>query len=154
MKQMGCEHESSVIRALHSDEWTEELRLHAAECQDCSQALYLAGAMREEARRAEIHCNPPNAHWILQRSRRMAREIAVRRMARLLAVMRTVAAFYVVAVVAWILRGYAESQYREVALAMRGTSSWFALMGAMVVAVCVLVGLWPILRAGSELRGR
>ncbi len=154
MKQMGCEHESSVIRALHSDEWTKELRLHAAECQDCSQALYLAEALREGAKRAEIHCNPPNPHWILQRSRRMAREIAMQRMAGLLAVMRTLATVYVVAVIGWLLRGYAESQYREVALAMRGTSSWFALMGAMVVAVSVLAGLWPILREGSELRGR
>jgi hypothetical protein len=154
MKKMGCEHESSVIRALHSDEWTNELRVHVAECQDCSQALYLAGALREEAKRAEIHCNPPNPHWIMQRSRRMAREIAMKRMAQVLAVTRTVAAFYVVAVIAWVLRGYAESQYREVASAMHGTSSWFALTGAMVAAVCVLAGLWPILREGSELRGR
>ena len=150
MKPMSCEHESSVIRALHSGEWSSELRLHVAECVDCSQALHLAEALRAAARRAEIHCHPPDAHWILQRSRRMAREIAVRRMTRLLAAMRALAAVYVAAAALWLLRGSAALQYREVASSMHGVSNWFALMGAMVAAVCVVAGLWPILRDSSE----
>jgi hypothetical protein len=150
MKQMSCEHETGVIRALHLGEWTSELRRHAAECQDCSQALHLAEALREEARRAAIHCNPPDAHWIMQRSRRMAREIAVRRVTRLLAAIRALAAVYVAAAALWLLRGYAALPYREVASSMHGASAGFALMGAMVAAVCVVVGLWPILRDSSE----
>jgi hypothetical protein len=150
MKRISCEHETDVIRALRSGEWTTELRLHVAECLDCSQALHLAEALGEEARRAEIHCNPPDPYWILQRSRRMAREIAMRRMTRLLAVMRALAAVYVVAAAVWLLRGYAALQYREVASAMHGSASMFALMGAMVAAAFVVVGLWPILRQSDE----
>jgi hypothetical protein len=150
MKPMSCEHESGVIRALHSGEWSSELRLHAAECLDCSQALHLAEALGKAARRAEIHCHPPDAHWILQRSRVMAREIAVRRVTRLLAAMRALAAAYVATAALWLLRDSAALQYREVASSMHGVSNWFALMGAMVATVCVVAGLWPILRDRSE----
>jgi hypothetical protein len=135
---------------LHSGEWSGELRRHAVECPDCSQALDLAAALGEAARRAEIQCHPPDALWILQRSRMMAREIAVRRVTRLLAAMRALAAVYVAAAALWLLRGYAATQYQEVASSMHGTSSWFALMGAMAAAVCVAAGLWPILRDRSE----
>lgn len=150
MKQMGCEHESGVIRALHTGEWSSELRLHAAECLGCRQALELAEALRAESSRAEIHCHPPDAHWILQRSRRVAREIGLRRVSLLLAAMRTLAAVYVAAAAVWLLRGYAAVQYREVASSMSGAAAGFALMGAMVAAVCVVAGLWPILRPGSD----
>jgi hypothetical protein len=150
MKPMSCEHERVVIRALHSGEWSSELRLHAAECPDCSQAMDLAEALRAEARRAELHCHPPDAHWIMQRSRVMAREIAVRRMTRLLAAMRALAAVYVAAAALWLLRGYTALPYREVASSMHGTSAGFALMGAVAAAVCVAAGLWPILRDRSE----
>lgn len=150
MKRVGCEHETGVIRALHSGEWTSELRLHAAECQDCAQAIQLAEALREGARRAETRCNPPDPHWILQRSRRMAREIAVRRMARLLAALRALAAIYVVAAAGWFLRGYAALQYREVAPLLHAASSGLALAGVLAAAVCVAAGLWPILREGSK----
>ena len=150
MKPMSCEHESSVIRALHSGEWSGELRHHAAECLDCSQALQLAEALGEAARRAEIRFHPPDAHWILQRSRVMAREIAVRRVTHLLAAMRALAAVYVAVAALWLLRGSAALQYREVASSMHGVSAGFALMGTMVAAVCVVAGLWPILRDSSE----
>jgi hypothetical protein len=156
MKRTGCEHEPEVIRALRSGEWTSELRLHVVECQDCSQALRVAEAFGEEARRAEIHCNPPDSYWILQRSRRMAREIVMRRMTRLLVVMRALAAVYVAAAAVWLLRGYAALQYREIASAMHGAASMFALIGFMVAAACAIAGLWPILRqngaAGSGLQ--
>jgi hypothetical protein len=109
--------------------------------------------LQAEARRAEIHCNPPDPHWILQRSRRMAREIAMRRVALALTAMRALAAVYVAAAAGWLLRGYAELQYREVASAMHGTSIGLALMGAMVAAVSVVAGLWPILREEAE-RGK
>jgi hypothetical protein len=151
---MSCEHERVVIRALHSGEWSSELRLHAAECPDCSQAMDLAEALRAEARRAELHCHPPDAHWIMQRSRVMAREIAVRRMTRLLAAMRALAAVYVAAAALWLLRGYTALPYREVASSMHGTSAGFALMGAAAAAVCVAAGLLPILREGSEAGSR
>ena len=150
MKPMSCEHERVVIQALHSGEWSVELRRHAADCPDCTQALHLAEALGEAARRAEIHCHPPDAHWSWQRSRVMAREIAVRRVTRLLAAMRALAAVYVAAAALWLLRDSAALQYREVASSMHGVSNWFALMGAMVAAVCVVVGLWPILRDRSE----
>ena len=150
MKQMSCEHESSVIRALHAGEWTSELRLHLAECRDCSQALQLAEAMQMSATQAQVDCHPPDPHWILQRSRRMAREIALRRVARLMTAMRMLAAVYAIVLAGWLLRGFASLQYREVASAMRGPSSGFGLMGAVVAAVCVAVGLWPFLRGGSQ----
>jgi hypothetical protein len=154
MKQIGCEHETDVIRALRMGEWTPELRLHMAECQDCNEALRLAQALGEEARRAEVRCTPPDPYWILQRSRRMAREIAMHRMTQLLAVMRALAAIYMVAAAVWFLRGYAALQFREIASAMHGSASMFALMGAMVAAAFVVAGLWPILRqngaAGSD----
>ncbi|MGO9776625.1 MAG: hypothetical protein ACLQGT_10805 [Terracidiphilus sp.] len=150
MKPMSCEHESGVIRALHSGEWSSELRRHATECADCSQALDLAAALREEARRAEAGFQAHDAHWILQRSRVMAREIAVRRVTRLLAAMRALAAVYVAAAALWLLRGYTALPYREVASSMHGSSAGFALMGAMAAAVCVAAGLWPILRERSE----
>lgn len=150
MKPMSCEYESQVIRASRTGEWTAELRLHAAECEDCGAALRLAGMLAAEARRAEVHCNPPDAFWILQRSRRMAREIALRRLALLLKAMRALAAIYVVAAAAWLLRGYAEVQYRDIASALHGASSEFALLAALVAAVCVVAGLWPILREGPE----
>jgi hypothetical protein len=150
MKPMSCEHESSIIRALHSGEWSSELRLHAAECADCSQTLHLAEALGAAARRAEADFHAPDAHWILQRSRVMAREIAVRRVTRLLAAMRILAAVYVATAVLWLLRGYAVLPYREVASSMHGTYAGFALIGAVAAAVCVAAGLWPILRDRSE----
>jgi hypothetical protein len=153
MKQMSCEHENAVIPALRSGEWTRELRLHVTECQDCGEALQLAEALGEVARRSEIHCNPPDAHWILQRSRRVAREIAMRRVAWLLTAVRTLAAVYVAAAAVWLLRGYAELQYRGVASALHGTASAFALLGATVAAVCVVAGLFPILRESAVSAG-
>jgi hypothetical protein len=152
MKQMGCEHENGVIRALHSGEWTSELRQHAAGFPDCSQAMQVAEALRAGARRSESRFSPPDAYWILQRSRRMAREIAVGRMGRLMAAMRTLAAVYVVAAAAWLLRGYATVQYREVASSLHGAATTFALLGAMVAAVFVAVGLLPILRQRVQRR--
>jgi hypothetical protein len=146
MKQMGCEHENGMVRALQTGEWSEDLRLHVAGCRDCSQALQLAEALRAGARRAEERFNPPDPHWILQRSRRMAREIAVRRTTRLLTAMRTLAVVYVAAVAVWLLRGFAAIQYRELAATLHGASSEFALIGAAVAGFCVLGGLWPILR--------
>jgi hypothetical protein len=143
---MSCEHEASVIQAMHTGEWGRELRQHAAECPECSQALALAEALRAQARRAEAAFHPPDAHWVFERSRRMAREIALRRLAFLLALMRALAAVYVVAVVGWLLRGYAATQFREVASSMNGVSIEFALMGAVAALVCVIAGLWPILR--------
>jgi hypothetical protein len=150
MKPMSCEHESSIIRALHSGEWSSELRRHAAECPDCSQALDLVEVLRAAARRSEAGFHAPDPLWILQRSRRMAREIAMRRVTRLLAAMRALSAVYVAAAALWLLRGFAATQYREVASTMHGTSAGFALMGAMAAAVCVAAGLWPILRDRSE----
>jgi hypothetical protein len=153
MKQMSCEHENAVIRAMHSDEWTQELRLHVADCRDCSDALQLAEALGEVARRAEFHCNPPDAHWILQRSRRMAREMAMRRVAWLLNAIRSLAAVYVAAAAVWLLRGYAELQFRGVASSLHGAATGFALMGATVAAVCVVAGLFPILRQSAVSAG-
>ncbi|MFZ1084128.1 MAG: hypothetical protein WAN35_04090 [Terracidiphilus sp.] len=149
MKKMSCEHESEVIRALHTGEWSSALRLHAAACEDCSQALNLAEALCAEARHAEAAFHPPDAHWIIERSRRMAREIAMRRVAFLLAAMRTLAVVYVIAVVGWLLRGYAAIPYRELASAMSRESTWFAWMGAVVGLLSVAAGLWPILRDRS-----
>jgi len=142
----SCEHEEVVLRAVHTGQWTDALRRHAAECPDCSQAIELAGALRQQARRADRICNPPDPYWILQRSRRQAREITLRRVGRLMAAMRALAAVYAVAVAAWLLRGYAALPYREVASALPGTSSGYALMGAAVAAACAVAGLWPILR--------
>jgi hypothetical protein len=150
MKQMSCEHETSVIRALHADQWSSELRQHVAECPDCRQALHLAEALRTLAAQRATQFNPPDPHWILQRSRRMAREIALRRLALLMTTMRTLAVIYAVAVAAWLLRGYASLQYREVASSMHGASSQFGLLGALAAAVCVVLGLLPILRGGSQ----
>jgi hypothetical protein len=146
MKKTGCERESGVIGALRTGEWSEQLRLHAAGCPECSQALALAEALRVEARRAERVFTPPDAHWILERSRRVAREMTMRRVSLLLKGIRALAAVYVLAAVGWLLRGSAEQQYREVASAMNGASGEMALLGAMVAVVCVAAGLWPMLR--------
>lgn len=152
MKQMGCEQERGVVRAQETGEWSEELRLHVEGCGDCGEALRVAGALRDEGRRAEAQCRLPDAHWILERARRRARAMAVARVSRMLMAARMVAAGYVAVVVCWVARGYAESQYRQVASAMQGGAGGFALMGAAAAAVCVAVGLWPILRAGSVRR--
>ena len=149
MKRVSCERETGVIRALHSGEWSSELRLHVAECQDCSQALHLAEALRQFATQQGAQFNPPDPHWILQRTRRMSRATALRRIARLMAAMRALAAVYVVAVAAWLLRGYVALQYREVAPSMHGASGEFGLVGALAAAVCVILGLLPILRWGA-----
>jgi hypothetical protein len=53
---------------------------------------------------------------------------------------------YVAAVAVWLLRGFAALEYHEVAAALPGASSEFALIGATVAAVAVLGGLLPILR--------
>jgi hypothetical protein len=82
----------------------------------------------------------------------MAREIAVSRMGRLMAAMRALAVVYVVAAAGWLLRGYAIVQYREVASAMHGAATSFAMLGAMVAAVFVVVGLLPILRQRVQRR--
>ncbi len=145
MKQLGCEHEVDVIQALHSGQWTDHLRLHAAACQDCSQALHLAEALQAGAQRAEARFTPPDPHWILQRARRRAREIAVARMGRVLAALRALAAAYVIVAAAWLLRGYAAGQYQEVASAIQPATAMFALLGAAVAGVFVVAGLWPIL---------
>ena len=74
MKQMGCEHENRVLWAMRSGNWTAELRQHAAGCTDCSEAMRVAEALQAEAERSEMQCHPPDPHWILERSRRLARE--------------------------------------------------------------------------------
>jgi len=145
MKNTGCEHEQFVLRALHTGQWTQPLRRHAAQCPDCTQALQLAEALRRQAHHADRLCTPPDPYWILQRSRRQARQLTLRRVSRLLAAMRTLAAVYAVAVAAWLLRGYAALQFREVASTLPGTSSGYALIGAALAAACALAGLWPIL---------
>ena len=91
-------------------------------------------------------CQPPDPHWIFERSRRRTREIGLRRVSRLLTAIRIVAACYVVVAGGWLLRGFAAVQYHKVAAAMPGAPSRFALIGATVAAVCVLGGLLPILR--------
>ncbi len=150
MKQMGCEHESRVIRALHSGQWTSELRRHAAGCGDCSEALRVAEALREESSRSQMQCQLPDPQWILQRSRLLAREAAVKRMSRMMKAMQILAATYAVAAVGWLARGYAALQYREIASALHGATSHFALLGTLVAAVCVTAGLLPILRADAK----
>lgn len=145
-KPMNCEQESGVVRALHTGEWSAAARLHVAECADCSQTLALAQALQVEALRTGADFHPPDAHWIVERARRRSREISLRRVGLLLAAMRALAAVYVVAAAGWLLRGYATVQFREVASSMSGNSAGFALLGAGVAAVCVLAGLWPILR--------
>ena len=84
MNPMGCEHENRTIRAWRSGEWTSALREHLAGCVDCGEALRVAQVLNIEAKHSELLCHPPDAHWILERSRRLAREAAVRRMSRLL----------------------------------------------------------------------
>ncbi len=145
--RMGCEHENGVILAFHSGEWTAELRQHAAGCTDCGEALRVAEALREQAGRAEMCFHPPDPHWIFERSRRRAREMAVRRVRWMMASMRVLAGVYVLAAAGWLARGYAEQQYRDVASALHGSSSGFALLGVAAAAVCVAAGLWPILHA-------
>jgi hypothetical protein len=147
---MGCEHEMDAVRALQTGKWTADLRQHVADCQDCSQALQLAEALRAAARQADEFCQPPDPHWIFERSRRRSREIAMRRMTRLLTAVRIVAACYVVGAIGWLLRGFAALQYREVAASLPGASSRLALIGAMVAAIFVLGGLWPILRKHAD----
>jgi len=151
--QMGCEHENRAIRALHSGEWTSELRAHTAGCEDCSEALRLAEALREESRRNQMQCQLPDSHWIWQRSRQLAREAAVRRMSRLLMAMQVLASTYAVAAAVWLTRGYAAVQYREIAASMHGDSGHFALLGMLVAAACVTAGLLPILRADARHHG-
>jgi anti-sigma factor RsiW len=143
---MGCEVETCILQALHTGEWSRELRQHAADCPECSQALALAEALRTEARRAEAGFHPPDAHWVFERSRRLAREIALRRMALILMGIRTLAAVYVMAAAGWFLRGYLALPYREIAASMNKTSAEFALMGAAVTVVSLIAGLWPLLR--------
>ncbi len=152
MKQAGCEHESEVIQALKNGAWSEALRRHAAACVECGEALRVAETLRAEALRVEADCTLPDSYWVLERARRRAREMAVARLRRMLMAARIVAAGYAAAVVCWVARGYAASQYREVASAMQGGAGGFALLGAAAAAVCVAAGLWPILRAGSERR--
>jgi hypothetical protein len=145
MKQTGCKHENSVIRAMRTGEWIDELRVHAAECPDCGEALRVAEVLRQEAGRLERVCAPPDTHWVLRRSRRVAREIAMRRMGRVLAAARGLAAVYAIVAVAWLLRGVAAPQYHEVASSMHGVTAGFAMLGAMGAAVCMAAGIWPIL---------
>jgi len=146
----SCEHEEFAIRALHTGQWSDALRLHAAQCPDCTQALQLAETLRQQARHADRLCTPPDPYWILQRSRRQARELTLRRVSRLLFAMRALAAVYAVAVSAWLLRGYAALQYRELASTLPGASSGYALIGAALAAACALAGLWPILHQSSR----
>jgi predicted anti-sigma-YlaC factor YlaD len=146
MKTMSCEDEASIIQAMLTGQWTDEVHQHAAECPECSQAVTLAEALRAEARRAEAAFQPPDAHWVFERSRRLAREIALRRMALILIGIRTLAAAYVVGATGWFLRGYMALPYREIASSMSKTSAEFALMGAAVAVVSLIGGLWPILR--------
>jgi hypothetical protein len=153
MKQMGCEHENRVLRAMRSGKWTAELRQHAAGCADCSEAMRVAEALQAEARHSEMQCHPPDAHWILERSRRLAREAAVRRMSRLLKAMRILAAIYAMAAGVWLTRGYAALPYREIASSFHGPSSHFMLLGAIVTAAFASAGLWPILREDGKRHG-
>ena len=153
MKQMGCEHENRVLRAMRSGQWTAELRRHASGCADCSEAMRVAMALQAEARRSEMLCHPPHPDWILERSRQLAREAAVRRMSRLLKAMRILAAIYAMAAGVWLVHGFAALSYREIASSLHGPSSHFALLGAIVTAAFVSAGLWPILREDSKRHG-
>ena len=106
-----------------------------------------------EAMRAEMLCHPPDPDWILERSRRMAREVAVRRMSRLLKAMRILAAIYAMAAGVWLVHGFAALSYREIASSLHGPSSHFALLGVIVTSAFVSVGLWPILHEDGKRHG-
>ena len=153
MKQMGCEHENRVLRAMRSGNWTAELRQHTAGCADCSEAMRVAEALQAEAERSEMQCHPPDPHWILERSRRLAREAAVRRMSRLLKAMRMLAAIYAMAAGVWLTRGYAALPYRDIVLSLHGPSGHFMLLGVIVTAAFASAGLWPILRENGKHHG-
>jgi hypothetical protein len=153
MKLLGCEHEHRAIRAFGSGQWTSELRRHISECEDCSEALRIAEALREESSRSQIKCQLPDPYWILQRSRQLAREAAVRRMSRLLKAMQILASTYAVAAAAWLTRDYVVLPYREIASSLHGASSHFALLGTLAAAACVTAGLWPILRGDANSHG-
>ena len=150
MKKLGCEHEGEVTAAVRSGAWSESLKLHAAECADCGAVMQLAAALMQQAQRAEARVTPPDAHWILERARRQTRERTMRRVARLLSGIRLLASIYVVAVVVWLVRGFAEVQFREVMSTMQGRAGWMAVMGATAAARLVVAGLWPVLRESSR----
>ena len=47
---MNCALEANVVRAAAEDRWTEALRLHCDECQDCAAAAAAAPWMTRFAR--------------------------------------------------------------------------------------------------------
>ena len=153
MKPKDCDQLMKVIQAQHSREWSPELRQHASQCDECSDALSLADALQDAARIAERQSRLPDAHWIFEKARRRTREMAMKRIARLLAAMRLLAAVYAVAAAGWLLHGFAPTQFPELATALRGVSSGYAKTGTLAALACVAAGLLLVLSGRARRRG-
>jgi predicted anti-sigma-YlaC factor YlaD len=153
MKPTDCDRLTKVMQAQHSREWSPELRQHAAECSDCSEALSLAEALQDAARIAEGRSRLPDAHWIFEKAKRRTREMAVKRIARLLSAMRLLAAVYAVVAAGWLLHGFAPAQFPELATALRGVSTGYAKTGTLAALACVAAGLLLVLSGRARRRG-
>jgi len=94
-----CRHEPQVLRAAADDRWTETLRQHLRECEDCSAAAAVEQWMREMAR-VEPRQHPlpdPSVVWLkAQLLRQMA---AADRAARPITIFQMVA--YAVVAIGW-----------------------------------------------------
>ena len=79
MNLPNCEREAAVLRAVESNNWTEELRSHADTCEVCSEVTLVAHYLQADAQETMAEAPLPDAGLIWWKAQRQARREAAER---------------------------------------------------------------------------
>lgn len=92
MTGSDCPRETTVLRAVRLDAWSDDLRAHLASCPACAEAALVAAALLAEAQVARDQESLPDASRIWLDARLRARRLQVARVTRPIALLWWVAA--------------------------------------------------------------
>lgn len=99
MNQRDCKRDKEILSALHTGDWTADLRKHVVSCASCSELVLVAGLLWSDAIR--LQPNLPDGRVIWWKGQLAKRRRSVRRITRfiglseLLAVVVALAAVFV-----------------------------------------------------------
>lgn len=119
MTEAPCHREAEVLTAVRTGRFSDELRIHAMDCPDCSDLVLVAGVLnRGAAELAEV--GPlPDAQYLWWRANLEQREIRSRRATSIITMIQRVAVVSGALVAATFLWG-----------ALPKLLSWFAPLGS------------------------
>jgi hypothetical protein len=154
MNALRCEHESDVARAVRTGFWPGALHQHAETCSVCSETCAVTEALLIESARIDTTNRPPDATQAWLEARRRARLHLRRRAVFWFRALRTLTLIYIPALLAWALShralpasaGWKPSLHADFASLFSGPAETFALAGALLAALCIIMGSWYLLR--------